>query len=54
MQANGKDAEGTWFDGVQYLKDKELDSVFVASAKSKKIGIRGGGMSGLMSAVSLS
>jgi hypothetical protein len=53
MQANGKDAEGPWSNGVQYLKDKEPDSVFVASAKSKKIGILGGRMSGLMSAVSL-
>jgi hypothetical protein len=53
MQANSKDAEGPWFDGVQYLKDKEPDSVFVASAKSKKIGILGGGMSGLMRVLSV-
>lgn len=47
------DAEGPWFDGVAYLKAKEPDSVFVSQAKSKSIGILGGGMSGLMSAVSL-
>ncbi|KAK5132230.1 hypothetical protein LTR08_009290 [Meristemomyces frigidus] len=44
------DAEGPWFDGVVYLKEKEPDEVFVASAKSKTIGILGGGMSGLMTA----
>ena len=47
------DAEGPWFDGVAYLKAKEPQSVFVAQAKTKKIGILGGGMSGLMSSVSL-
>jgi len=46
------DAEGPWFDGVAYLQDKDPDSVFVAQAKSKTIGILGGGMSGLMSSVS--
>jgi hypothetical protein len=45
------DAEGPWFDGVEYLKEKEPEDVFVAAAKSKKIGILGGGMSGLMSSV---
>ncbi|KAJ9622609.1 hypothetical protein H2203_006257 [Taxawa tesnikishii (nom. ined.)] len=44
------DAMGPWFDGVEYLKEKEPDEVFVAQAKTKKIGIIGGGMSGLMSA----
>ena len=44
------DAEGPWFDGVVYLKEKEPDEVFVAAAKSKSIGILGGGMSGLMTA----
>lgn len=44
------DAEGPWFDGVAYLKEKEPDDTFVASAKSKTIGIIGGGMSGLMTA----
>ena len=46
------DSEGPWFDGVDYLKAKEPGSVFVAQAKAKKIGILGGGMSGLMSSVS--
>jgi hypothetical protein len=48
------DAEGPWFDGVQYLKEKEPDKVFVAQEKQKKIGILGGGMAGLMSAVRMS
>jgi monoamine oxidase len=42
------DAEGPWFDGVQYLQEKEPGEAFVASAKSKTVGILGGGMSGLM------
>ncbi|KAF2498326.1 L-amino-acid oxidase [Lophium mytilinum] len=42
------DAMGPWFDGVAHLQEKEPDEVFVASAKSKTIGILGGGMSGLM------
>lgn len=44
------DSMGPWFDGVTYLQEKEPDDVFVASAKSKTIGIIGGGMSGLMTA----
>lgn len=44
------DAEGPWFDGVSYLREKEPDEVFVASQKSKNVGIIGGGMSGLMTA----
>ena len=44
------DAMGPWFDGVTYLKEKEPESVFVSQAKSKKVGILGGGMSGLMTA----
>jgi hypothetical protein len=47
------DAMGPWFDGVAHLQEKEPDEVFVASAKSKTIGILGGGMSGLMTSVSL-
>lgn len=47
------DAEGPWFDGVEYLSAKEPHKTFVAEAKSKSIGILGAGMSGLMSAVSL-
>lgn len=46
------DAEGPWFDGVQYISEKEPNDVFVAKAKGSSIGILGGGMSGLMSAVS--
>lgn len=45
------DAEGPWFDGVEYLTQKEPDKTFVAKAKGSTIGILGGGMSGLMSAV---
>lgn len=48
------DAMGPWFDGVEYLKEKEPEDVFVAQTKSKSIGILGGGMSGLMTAVSSS
>jgi len=48
--ADVADAEGPWFDGVQYLKQKEPDAAFVSQAKSKTIGILGGGMSGLMTA----
>jgi monoamine oxidase len=47
------DAEGPWFDGVAHLNEKSPDDVFVAQAKLKKIGILGGGMSGLMSALLL-
>ena len=42
------DSEGPWFDGVAYLQEKEPGEAFVSSAKSKTIGILGGGMSGLM------
>lgn len=44
------DPMGPWFDGVEYLKEKEPDSAFVAQAKGKSVGIVGGGMSGLMTA----
>ena len=47
------DAEGPWFDGVEYLSAKEPHERFVAQAKKKSIGILGAGMSGLMSAVSI-
>lgn len=47
------DAEGPWFDGVEYISAKEPGESFVAKAKNSTIGILGGGMSGLMSAVSL-
>jgi monoamine oxidase len=42
------DAMGPWFDGVAYLQEKQPEDIFVASVKSKKFGIIGGGMSGLM------
>lgn len=47
------DAEGPWFDGVEYLSAKEPNETFVANAKTKSIGILGAGMSGLMSALLL-
>lgn len=50
--ADVADAMGPWFDGVQYLTEKEPDEIFVAKAKSSKFGIIGGGMSGLMTSVS--
>ncbi|KAK5111438.1 hypothetical protein LTR62_004890 [Meristemomyces frigidus] len=46
--ADVMDWQGPWFDGVEYLKEKEPEDVFVAKAKSQKIAIIGGGMSGLM------
>lgn len=52
--ANGVDALGPWFDGVELLQSKNLSAVDVAAAKSKKIGIVGGGMSGLMTFLALS
>jgi hypothetical protein len=49
--ADVADAMGPWFDGVQYLSEKEPDEVFAAKTKSSKFGIIGGGMSGLMTSV---
>jgi hypothetical protein len=46
------DAEGPWFDGVEYLKEKEPEMLFVAQSKAKTVGIIGAGMSGLMTSVS--
>lgn len=51
--STGIDAWGPWFDGVELLKSKNLSAVDVSAAKSKKIGIVGGGMSGLMSFLAL-
>lgn len=51
--ATGIDAWGPWFDGVELLQSKNLSAVDVSTAKSKKIGIVGGGMSGLMTFLSL-
>jgi monoamine oxidase len=47
------DVTGPWFDGVAYMQSKQNNASFVAVAKSKKIGIVGGGMSGLMTALML-
>lgn len=47
------DPYGAWFDGVAYLQAKEPDAAFVAAKKDQKIGIVGGGMAGLMSALLL-
>lgn len=47
------DPYGAWFDGVAYLKAKEPEASFVAGKKDQKIGIIGGGMSGLMSGLLL-
>ncbi|KAF7548795.1 hypothetical protein G7Z17_g6830 [Cylindrodendrum hubeiense] len=44
---------GPWFDGVEYMKQKEPDDVFVAATKNKSFGILGGGMSGLMTSLLL-
>lgn len=51
--ASGIDAWGPWFDGVELLRSKNLSAVDVSAAKSKKIGIVGAGMSGLMTFLSL-
>lgn len=50
--ADVADPMGPWFDGVEYLKQKQPDAVFVSSVKSKKFGILGAGISGLHTAVS--
>jgi hypothetical protein len=47
------DAMGPWFDGVAYLANKANNASFVAVEKSKKIGIVGGGMSGLLTSLLL-
>ena len=51
--ADVADPQGPWFDGVEYLKKKEPDEIFVSQTKDKTVGIIGGGLSGLMTAVSL-
>ncbi|EQB48846.1 L-amino-acid oxidase [Colletotrichum gloeosporioides Cg-14] len=45
--ADSTDPMGPWFDGVEYLKQKQPDEVFVASVKNKTFGILGAGISGL-------
>lgn len=47
------DVTGPWFDGVAYMQAKQNNASFVAVAKSKKIAILGGGMSGLMTSLLL-
>jgi hypothetical protein len=51
--ADVSDPMGPWFDGVEYLKQKNSNDTFVAATKEKKFGILGGGISGLLTAVSL-
>ncbi|KAI0871217.1 L-amino acid oxidase [Hypoxylon argillaceum] len=46
--SNGIDTWGPWFDGVELLKNKNLDAIDAAEAKAKDIAIVGAGMSGLM------
>ncbi|KAJ4287562.1 hypothetical protein N0V90_012265 [Kalmusia sp. IMI 367209] len=47
------DSSGPWFDGVAYMKAKQNNASFVAQAKSKKVAIVGGGMSGLLTSLLL-
>ncbi|KAL6710321.1 hypothetical protein ACN47E_009267 [Coniothyrium glycines] len=47
------DAMGPWFDGVAYMQAKQNNGSYVAVAKSKKVAIVGGGMSGLMTSLLL-
>ena len=50
---NGIDPNGPWFDGVELLKAANISSVDVEAAKSKRIGIVGAGISGLMTGLLL-
>nr|WKC17448.1 sarocladium pentosidine oxidase [Sarocladium sp.] len=47
------DSDGLWFSGIRYLQSSNLTSVKAAEAKEKKIGIVGGGISGLMTSLLL-
>ncbi|KAF2023310.1 hypothetical protein EK21DRAFT_118895 [Setomelanomma holmii] len=47
------DTMGPWFDGVAYMQSKQNNASFIAVEKSKKIGIVGGGMSGLLTSLLL-
>ncbi|CAO2651439.1 Nn.00g040090.m01.CDS01 [Neocucurbitaria sp. VM-36] len=51
--AEVSDPMGPWFDGVEYLQQKNPNETFVAATKEKKFGIIGGGISGLMTALVL-
>jgi monoamine oxidase len=47
------DVMGPWFDGVAYMQSKTNNASFIAVEKSKKIGIVGGGMAGLLTSLLL-
>lgn len=47
------DSNGLWFNGVRYLESTNKTSVSTEEAKSKRIAIVGGGMSGLMTSLLL-
>jgi monoamine oxidase len=47
------DVMGPWFDGVAYMQSKKNNASFVAVEKSKRIGIVGGGMAGLLTSLLL-
>lgn len=51
--ADVADTSGPWFDGVAYLRSKNQSAAFTVDAKSKKIAIVGGGMSGLLTSLLL-
>lgn len=51
--ADVADTLGPWFDGVAYIESSNVSAVESAKAKSKKIAIVGGGMSGLMTSLLL-
>ncbi|KAF2638428.1 L-amino acid oxidase-like protein LaoA [Massarina eburnea CBS 473.64] len=51
--ADVADPLGPWFDGVEYLKQKNPNETFVAQTKEKKFGILGAGISGLLIALIL-
>lgn len=51
--ADVADPSGPWFEGVAYLQNKTNEPTIVAEAKSKKIAIVGGGMSGLLTSLLL-
>ncbi|KAF4554899.1 L-amino-acid oxidase-like protein 2 [Elsinoe fawcettii] len=51
--ADVADYQGPWFEGVAYMSNKTNDPTFVSEAKSKRIAIVGGGMSGLMTGLLL-
>ncbi|KAK5956777.1 hypothetical protein OHC33_002265 [Knufia fluminis] len=51
--ADVADTLGPWFDDVVYMQSKNVSTTFVAEAKSKKVAIVGGGISGLMTSLLL-